>query len=162
MQSCCVNSMQSLQWSSMTDYFVHRSNHSTEWRSSTQLLGSNDYRSANSSRSLYLFLSLLNVLRYSLLFSIMRYRNFYSCILSRYNYWIENAWWFPIQYCIPALLWDSCHDVLVFSCMVLFICTKESKWSECKEMHSLRSKLCSVLVLSTGSMTSWCDGPLEI
>ena len=109
-----------------------------------------------------LFYLFLNVLRYSLLFSIMRYRNFYSCILSRYNYWIENAWWFPIQYCIPALLWDSCHDVLVFSCMVLFICTKESKWSECKEMHSLRSKLCSVLVLSTGSMTSWCDGPLEI
>ena len=32
------------------------------------------------------FLSLSNVLRYSLLFSIMRYRNFYSCILSRYNY----------------------------------------------------------------------------
>ena len=122
----------------------------------------NDYRSANSSRSLYLFLSLSNVLRYSLLFSIMRYRNLYSCILSRYNYWIENAWWFPIQYYIPALLWDSCHDVLVFSYMVLFIYTKESKWSECKEMHSLRSKLCSVLVLSTGSMTSWCDGPLEI
>lgn len=72
------------------------------------------------------FLSLLNVLRYSLLFSIMRYRNFYSCILSRYNYWIENVWWFPIQYCIPALLWDSCNDVLVFSCMALFICTKES------------------------------------